>query len=268
MDGHGEFMQRAMPYLTMITLQFSYVGKNILSKVSLGSGMSQYVLVIYGYAFATLSIAPLAFILERKLQPKMIKWMFLRMFALGLLGPVMDQIFYHAGLKHTSVTFSSAMSSISPAMAFVVAVLSGMEKVYPKKVIYQTKVVGTLVTVAGVMLMSLYKGPPVEMVWSKHAHSLGPNSPAVTESSSNNWFMGSGFHILATLALASLSLLREETLKQYSAQLSLMAWVYFVGTLQATAVTFVLEHKRAVWTIGFDINFVAAAYADQSFFFD
>ncbi|THU59820.1 hypothetical protein C4D60_Mb07t06070 [Musa balbisiana] len=188
MGDRGEFMRRAMPYLTMITLQFSDAGKNILSKASLGSGMSQYVLVVYSHAFATLSIAPLAFILER---------------------PVMDQIFYHAGLKHTSVIFSSAMSSISPAMTIVVAVLSGMEKVDLKKVIYQAKVVGTLVTVAGAMLMALYKGPPVELVWGKHADSLGSNSPAVTESSSNNWYMGSGFHILATLASASLSLLQK-----------------------------------------------------------
>ncbi|THU59823.1 hypothetical protein C4D60_Mb07t06100 [Musa balbisiana] len=187
MGGRGEVMRRAMPYLTMITLQFSDAGKNILSKASLGSGMSQYVLVVYSHAFATLSIAPLAFIVER---------------------PVMDQIFYYAGLKHTSATFSSTMSSITPAMTFVVAVLTRMEKVEPKKVIYQAKVVGTLVTVAGAMLMALYKGPPVELVWSKHAHSLGSNSPAATDSSSNNWFIGSGFHILATLASASQSLLR------------------------------------------------------------
>ncbi|XP_065049805.1 WAT1-related protein At2g40900-like [Musa acuminata AAA Group] len=181
MGGHGEFMRRARPYLTMITLQFGYAGKHILSNASRRSGGSQYVIILYSHAFATLSMAPLAFIIE---------------------GPVMDQIFYHAGLKHTSVIFSSAMSSISPAMTFVVAVLSG-----------------------------------------------------------NNWFMGSGFHILATLASASLSLLQEETLKQYSARLSLLTLIYLVGTLQAAVVTFVLEHKPAVWTIGFDINFLAAAYA-------
>uniref|UniRef100_A0A804JYP8 WAT1-related protein n=1 Tax=Musa acuminata subsp. malaccensis TaxID=214687 RepID=A0A804JYP8_MUSAM len=260
MGGHGEFMRRAMPYLTMITLQFGYAGKHILSNASRRSGGSQYVIILYSHAFATLSMAPLAFIIEGKVQPKMTKWVFLRIFVLGLLGPVMDQIFYHAGLKHTSVIFSSSMSSISPAMTFVVAVLTRMEKVDLKKVLHQAKVVGTLATVAGAMLMALYKGPPVELVWSKHAHSLGSNSPAVTDSSSNNWVIGSGFHILATVASASLSLLREETLKQYSARLSLMTWIYFVGTLQATVVTLVLEHKPAVWTIGFDINFLAAAY--------
>ncbi|URE15891.1 Auxin-induced protein [Musa troglodytarum] len=69
------------------------------------------------------------------------------------------------------------------------------------------RVVGTLVIVVGAMLMAIYKGPPMELVWSKHTDSLGSNSPVVTESSSNNWFMGFCFHILSTLASASLSLL-------------------------------------------------------------
>lgn len=51
------------------------------------------------------------------------------------------------------------------------------------------------------------------------------------------------------------------TLKQYSAQLSLTTWICFVGTLQAVAVTLVMEHKPSVWSIGFDMNLLAAAYA-------
>ena len=35
----------------------------------------------------------------------------------------------------------------------------------------------------------------------------------------------------------------------------------FVGTLQAIAVTFVVEHKPSVWKIGIDMNLLAAAYA-------
>ncbi|CAL9127654.1 unnamed protein product [Musa textilis] len=235
-----------MLYIMMIILQFSFIGKYILSKVSLGSGMSQCVLVVFSHAFGTLSMASLAFFLERSVQAKMTKLVF---------TPVMNQIFYYAGQKHTSATFSSTMSNISPAMTFVGGVLTEWYIV-----IYQAKVVGTLVTVVGAMLMAIYKGPPMELVWSKHTDSLGSKSPVVTESSSNNWFMGFCFHILSTLASASLSLLWE-TLKQYSARLSLMTWIHLVGTLQATTVTFVLEHKRAVWTIGFDINFLAAAYS-------
>lgn len=51
------------------------------------------------------------------------------------------------------------------------------------------------------------------------------------------------------------------TLRKYSAQLSLTAIVCFLGTLQSIAVTFVMEHKPNVWTIGWDMNLLAAAYA-------
>jgi len=34
-----------------------------------------------------------------------------------------------------------------------------------------------------------------------------------------------------------------------------------MGTLQAIAVTLVMEHKPSVWKIGFDMNLLAAAYA-------
>lgn len=35
----------------------------------------------------------------------------------------------------------------------------------------------------------------------------------------------------------------------------------FIGTLQAVAVTFVVEHNPSVWRIGWDMSLLAAAYA-------
>lgn len=43
--------------------------------------------------------------------------------------------------------------------------------------------------------------------------------------------------------------------------MSLTSLVCFVGTLQAIAVTFVMEHKPSAWQIGFDMRLLAAAYA-------
>lgn len=60
-----KLFQVCKPYAAMISLQFGYAGMNILTKFSLNQGMSHYVLVVYRHAFATLSIAPFALILER-----------------------------------------------------------------------------------------------------------------------------------------------------------------------------------------------------------
>lgn len=61
----AELFEKAKPYIAMISLQFGYAGMNVITKVSLNHGMSHYVLVVYRHAFATLSIAPFALILER-----------------------------------------------------------------------------------------------------------------------------------------------------------------------------------------------------------
>ncbi|KAL6609978.1 hypothetical protein ACP70R_039947 [Stipagrostis hirtigluma subsp. patula] len=254
-------MQRCKPYVAMISLQFGYAGMNVITKVSLNHGMSHYVLVVYRHAFATLSIAPFALVLERKVRPRMSLWVFAQIFVLALLGPVIDQNFYYAGLKFTSPTFSCAMSNMLPAMTFVMAVLFRMEKVNLKKARCVAKVVGTLVTVAGAMLMTLYKGRVVEMVWTRHVHLHGPHPAAAAAAADKDWLTGSIFLIIATLAWASLFILQAATLKRYDAPLSLTTLICFVGTLQAIVVTFVMEHRPSVWRIGFDMNLLAAAYA-------
>ncbi|KAH9675212.1 hypothetical protein KPL70_018726 [Citrus sinensis] len=183
-------------------------------------------------------------------------------FALVLERPVIDQNFYYAGIKFTSPTFSCATSNMLPAMTFVMAVLCRMEKVDIKKIRCQAKIVGAIVTVAGAMLMTLYTGNVINLVWSQHFHSHTSSPvPAATTSSDKDWLKGSILLILATLAWASFFILQPVTIRRYPAHLSLTAIVCFLGTLQSAAVTFVMEHKDSVWTIGWDMNLLAAAYA-------
>jgi hypothetical protein len=137
-----------------------------------------------------------------------------------------------------------------------------MEKLQMEKVRCQAKVFGTVVTVAGAMLMTLYKGPLMQLARTTSRHASASASPAAEIIiSGRDWFLGSVFVVVATLAWASLFVLQAHTIKQYSAQLSLTTLVCFVGTLQAVVVTFVMERRTSVWTIGFDMNLLAAAYA-------
>ncbi|PWA44677.1 eamA domain, WAT1-related protein [Artemisia annua] len=258
----ARFFLSSKPYIAMICLQFGYAGMNIITKVSLNRGMSHYVLVVYRHAFATAAIAPFAIILERNIRPKITFSLFCQMFVLGLLGPVIDQNFYYAGLKFTSPTFSCAMSNMLPAMTFVMAVLCRMEKLDLKKVRSQAKVIGTVLTVAGAMLMTLYKGNVVELIWTKHVHPhYADTSSTTTESADKEWVLGSILLIIATFAWASFFILQNVTMRRYTAPLSLTCLVCFIGTLQSIVVTFVMEHKPNAWTIGWDMNLLAAAYA-------
>ena len=148
--------------------------------------------------------------------------------------------------------------------------------------------------------MTLYKGPIMAMLWSRNSHEVEMSSKEGAQAKEKDWIKGSIFLIIATVAWAALFIIqvrnpkrkkRERqpaegkkrecrgfhypykteqaflknsqafTLKRYSAPMSLTMLICLVGTLQAIAVTLVMEHKTSAWVIGFDMNLLAAAYA-------
>jgi len=255
--------QISKPYIAMISLQFGYAGMNIMTKVSLNGGMSHYVLVVYRHAIATVAMAPFAFLVERKVRPKLTFKIFCLIFALALLGPVIDQNVYYAGLKLTTPTFSCALSNTLPAMTFVMALLFRMEKLSIKQVRSQAKIVGTLLSVGGAMLMTLYTGPIVHMFWSPHPHQHHHDSSVKSASdiSDKDWITGSLLIIASCLAWAAFFVLQAFVSKTYTAQLSLTTLICFLGTLQSAALTLVVEHKPSVWALGWDMNLLTAVYS-------
>ncbi|EPS71882.1 hypothetical protein M569_02877, partial [Genlisea aurea] len=135
-----------------------------------------------------------------------------------------------------------------------------MEKVDIKKLVHQAKVVGTIISVGGAMLMTLYKGPLVHTDWSSTRRRIPAATTAVT--GDREWLIGCIFLIVAALAWASLFILQKAALRTYAEhQLSLTAFVCSMGTLQAAVVAFVAERKNSAWRIGWDMNLLAAAYA-------
>lgn len=80
-----------------------------------------------------------------------------------------------------------------------------MEKLDLKKLRCQAKLVGTIVTVAGALLMTFYQGP---VLGSKHNPPQNSYTTDTTGTVSKNYFMGSMFLIIATLAWAGLFVLQ------------------------------------------------------------
>lgn len=152
-------------------------------------------------------------------------------------------------------------------LIFIVYVLislliSSIEKLDLKRVGCRAKLLGTIVTLCGAMLMTFYKGSIVNFLGTKHGRQ--PNIPSTAVHNHHNkgeYIKGSILLIISVFVWAAFFVLQAITLRKYTAHLSLTALVCFLGTLQAIVATLAMERRLSVWTIGWDWNLLASAYA-------
>lgn len=254
-----KLFNKAKPFLGVIFLQVGLSGMDILSKAALNEGMSNYVFVVYRHAFAAIVFAPFAFFLDKKVRPKMTLSIFAKIVLLSTLEPVIDQNLYTLGMKYTTATFAAAMSNILPAITFALAWILRLEQVNIKNIRSQAKIVGTVTTIGGAMLMTLLKGPVIDLIWTRASnhHQLQQGA-----TNAQHPVKGSIMMALGCFSWACFMNFQAITLKTYPAELSLTAWICFMGALEGTAVALVMERGNpGVWAIKWDTKLLAALYS-------
>ncbi|KAK6115576.1 hypothetical protein DH2020_007845 [Rehmannia glutinosa] len=228
-------LNKMKPYLAMLSLQFGYAGMYIITLVSFKRGFSHWIFVVYRHAIATLIFAPFAYFLEK---------------------PVLDQNLYGVGIQYTSATFAAASVNVLPAVTFIMAVIFRLEKVNLKKYHSLAKVTGTLITVTGAMVMTLYKGPAVDIFHGGSQHKAATSSAA-----DQHWVAGTIMMLACIVGWSAFFILQNKTLKEYPAALSLTSLICIMGTLEGGVVAVIMERRKSAWLIGFDSRLLAAAYS-------
>uniref|UniRef100_A0A453PPN5 WAT1-related protein n=1 Tax=Aegilops tauschii subsp. strangulata TaxID=200361 RepID=A0A453PPN5_AEGTS len=167
------------------------------------------------------------------------------------------------GAKLTSAGFATALVNILPAVTFVLALLLRMEKVRLRSLHSQAKIAGTVLTVAGAVLMVLYHGPIVQFPWTKgqhHATASGQGAGGAADA--RDWLNGTIMVIIACVAWACFFILQSNTLRSYPAELSLTVLICGMGSLMSGAIALVAERANTqAWVIGFDMRLFTAVYA-------
>ncbi|KAH0979774.1 hypothetical protein GBA52_006951 [Prunus armeniaca] len=228
----AQMINLAKPFVAVTLMQFGYAGMSIISKFALNRGMSQHVLVVYRHAVATVFIAPFAIVFDRKVRPKMTFSVFTKILLLGLLEPVIDQNLFYTGMKLTTATFTSAMCNVLPAFAFIMAWIFRLENINFRSLRSLAKILGTIVTVGGAMLMTLINGPMLNLPWTRrNFHQESTSATDHQDPIKGALLIGAG-----CFCWAGFVNLQAITLKSYPAELSLAAWICLMGTVQGTVV--------------------------------
>ncbi|XP_027368353.1 WAT1-related protein At4g08290-like [Abrus precatorius] len=232
----------------------------LITMDALNKGMSHYVFVVYRNVIATVTLGPFAFFLERKVRPKMTARIFSQIMAVAFVEIILDQCFTFLGMKLTSASFASAVMNSVPSITFVLAIIFRLERMNIKELGCLAKVVGTVVSLGGAFLMTLYKGPVVNVAGSSASHASQPEN--VNDPTGSHWLIGACFLLIGCAGFSAFYILQAMTLRKYPAEMSLATWICFVGALQSSALTIFMEHDRPhAWSLGWDSRLLASVYS-------
>ncbi|KAG6664725.1 hypothetical protein CIPAW_02G114000 [Carya illinoinensis] len=245
------------PHLLMVMAQIGCTFLYFITLASFNHGMNPHVYISYRQIVAATVMFPFAYFLERKGRPKLTFALLLKIFFLSLPGEGLTLNMYFASLSYISPTFLASMVNTIASLTFVIAVVLGLEVLDLRNPRGMAKVLGTLISLAGAMTMTLYKGPLMRNLWRPPIHIQ--ENTATRE----NWLKGSLLTLASCLTWSIWYIMQAFTLKRYPAQLSLTAWMSFFGGAQSAVFTVIIEHKRAAWTVGFNIDLWSIIYGNS-----
>ncbi|XP_073132619.1 WAT1-related protein At1g09380-like [Henckelia pumila] len=249
------------PFLNMVIVQLGYAGMNIISKLAMDSGMNPFVHVAYRQIFATISIAPFAFFMERKTRPKLTKSILFQIFLCSIFGVTVNQITYFVGLKYSTPTIACALSNINPALTFLLAVPLGLEKLGVRSKAGQAKIWGTIICVGGALLLSFYHGKVVNIGESgihwKYAEKITTTNNSIDHLNSS----GPLLLVASALSWAVWLIIQTRLSKQYAAPYSSSALMCFMSTFQCVFIAFCFNHRLSAWSLHQPIRIVSTVYA-------
>ncbi|CAA2934754.1 WAT1-related At1g25270-like [Olea europaea subsp. europaea] len=260
-----DIVEGLKPIIIMVGLQIILTGVNIFYKLAANCGMSLKVLVAYRFVFASLTVIPLALILERQKRPKLTWRIAFQAFLIALFGGSMAQNLYAESLALTSATFAAAMTNLIPAITFVLAILFRFEKLGLNTKAGKAKVLGTLMSLGGAMLLTFYKGCQID-IWSTHFDLMKNNKHPVGHVAAShkitsiNQILGP---LLAFTSCASVSfsiIFQAKMSKGYPCHYSSSALISVMGTIQALTYALSMERNWKQWKLGWNLKLLTVAY--------
>ncbi|KAL3813775.1 hypothetical protein ACJIZ3_015043 [Penstemon smallii] len=259
--GRYFFYREILPFAAMITVECTNVGSNILYKAAVTKGLSYHVFMVYTYAIAALLMIPLAYFFHRKtVLPQITVVLLGKFFILGFLG-FTNQFLGYKGISFSSPTLGSAMSNLNPACTFILAIILRMEKLKLRSLSSQAKIIGTAVTIAGAIVVVLYKGP---LLITTHSDQLKlPLSSIVLRvmSDRSNWLIGGALLATSYIIASIWYIALVKVVKEYPAVFVLVFFYNLFAFIISVPVCMISESNLTKWNVPADVRLLSILYS-------
>ncbi|XP_076946956.1 WAT1-related protein At5g40240-like [Bidens hawaiensis] len=244
-EGAGKLIFKdVLPFAGMVMVECMLVGGNTLYKSASVEDINSYVFTFYVFLVGFIFILPCIFILNRRTSIPAIKLSVAgKIFVLSVVM-YLSQVFGYIGLKYGSPTLSSIMSNLSPAFTFVLAFFFRMEKVHLRSYTSQAKIIGTILSISGAIIATIYTGP----------------SLLSTASMNMDWIIG-GILLAGQYFLLSFTLVAQaKILVEYSVDLIVVFVFGISGLFVAGLGALIMARDLEAWKLRLDVVLVTILY--------
>uniref|UniRef100_A0ACD5TCR2 Uncharacterized protein n=1 Tax=Avena sativa TaxID=4498 RepID=A0ACD5TCR2_AVESA len=253
------WMQEWRPVVGMLAFDLITAVMTALVKKALEQGLDRLVLVTLRQLVATVFLAPIAYFKERSTRPKLTLEIMAYLFFSAVFGAALSQYSFFYGLQYTTATFAITFINLSPVLTFLIAVVLRMEPLKVKSTAGAAKIAGTLTSLAGLLLLSLYKGLP--LTHQQEAAALSPAAHRAGGGGDRSWMLGTMALLANCMCFSFWLMLQTRLTKKYPAIYSSTALMFFISTLQGGALTVAVERRASRWMLTSKLEIVTVLYA-------
>ncbi|MED6216624.1 hypothetical protein PIB30_009514 [Stylosanthes scabra] len=139
------------------------------------------------------------------------------------------------------------MQNSVPAITFILALTLRLEKVNMTRKNGLAKVIGTIASVGGATIITLYKGPP--LLHQTHGSRSTLQGDHNFEEMQQNWRWGCIYLLGQCFSWAGWMVFQAPVVKKYPAKLSLTAFTCFFGLIQFLIIAAFVETDLQNWKI-------------------
>ncbi|GMI74965.1 Usually multiple acids move in and out Transporters 42 [Hibiscus trionum] len=240
----------------MIATEFLEVSLNTVNKAAMNKGLSNFVLVVYSNVIGIFVLAPCIIIFYRnKSPPVLTRSTVYKIFLLGVLS-YGGQICTYVGLEYGSPTLASAMADLIPAFTFILSVIFRMEKLDLGIKSSQAKSLGTLVSITGAFVVTLYKGLPLTTAPLNNNRLLHE----ILRIPRSNWIVGGFFLASHSVIYAILVNVQTCVVREYPAEKLITLMCSSIVAILSSVVSVMVVKDPSAWRIGMNMDLIAFVY--------
>ncbi|KAK6913148.1 EamA domain [Dillenia turbinata] len=243
-----------LPFIAMVSVEFSNVITNTLFKAAALHGLNYYAFIVYTFVLSSLSLLPFYVISHRKSElphPKLST--LCKISILGLIGLV-SQFVGYKGISYGSPTLASAIGNLTPAFTFILAIIFRMEKLALRSLSTEFKIGGTAISIVGALVVTMYKGPPV----------MSLKTPSVNQLLSalqSDWVTGAIYLAAQYLLLAIWYIFQAHIMKEYPAEIIVVFMYQVCGSILSLSLGLFVIPNLDAWIVRTQIGLAAVLYS-------